>query len=142
MDSKETYYSLDELAEELYVVVEEVSKYLKKNKFPNAFKLAPHKGGWHIPQKDVIDFKKKDEKYKRVKKNIDILRKSEEEYLTVKQVAETLNKTEQTVRKYIKNKVFPNILSLPSKRGGYYIPNSDLEEFLYKSRALKSFLWL
>ncbi len=146
IDSKDRYYSLDELAGKLNLGINTVSEYLKDNKFPNAFKLSTHKGRWHIPQKDVVDFMQKDEKYKKLKKAIDILENSEEEYLTVRQVAETLNKTEETIRIYIRNKIFPNVLSLSPIKGGHYIPSSDLGKYIdefnssYSTKKAKSIL--
>jgi DNA-binding CsgD family transcriptional regulator len=134
MDSFERFYSLDELAGELNLGVNTASEYLKNNKFSNTLKM--HKGGWHILQKDVIDFKQTDKRYKKVKETMDILEKNKGKYLSISQSAETLNKSEQTVKKYIENKNFPNILSLPLNKRIYYIPISDLEEFLNKSKKI------
>lgn len=53
----------------------------------------------------------------------------EHEWLTVEQVAKLLVVTEETIRRWIRAGEIP-VLELPSRKAGYRIRRSDLDQFI------------
>lgn len=131
-NSKEMYLTTEQVAERLNIQIQSITNYLRDGMFPNALKLPPgRKGGWRIPESEVENILKGTD-FQKLIDNISVIENSTERYFTTEQVAQKLNKQPETIRNYLRDGVFPNAIGLPSGKGGWQIPESDIRAYVNK----------
>jgi len=107
------YLTVIQASQKLLCHEESVRELIRKGSFPNY--IRGHKNEYLLSEIDILSFEKQ-KPYQLT------------EHLTINEAAERLTCHPDTIRKYIKENKFPNVV-LRSQREGYLIPETDIESF-------------